>query len=122
MSRAVLVMTERWDGFENILGAQGGRGQRRGVASVKDTLNRSLTMPLLCCRRRLELEGVHEVEGGLAQIELGQPRPKVDHVAWRYPAKISSSAGAVGDQHAPSWSRTRIGGRPAHSGGPSTVR
>src|SRR5262245_37219728 len=72
-------MTERWDGFENILGAQGGRVS--GEERVESTWNRSLTVPLLCCRCGFEVEGVHEVEGGFAQTQLMQCGPQVDHVA-----------------------------------------
>src|SRR5262245_25286034 len=44
-------------------------------------VNSSSTVPLLCCRRGFEVEGVHEVEGGFTQTQLMQCGPQVDDVA-----------------------------------------
>src|SRR5713226_2711649 len=49
-----------------------------GVALL---LDRSLTVPLLCWGCGLEVEGGHEVEGGLAQFQAFDRGPQVDDVA-----------------------------------------
>ena len=38
-------------------------------------------MPLLCCRRRLQVEGLHQIESGGAHVQAIQSGPQVDHVS-----------------------------------------
>src|SRR5262249_20871013 len=55
-------------------------------------LQRRLTVPLLCSPgcRRLEVEGLHQVERGLAQVQVVQGGPQVDDVALLLAARIEA--------------------------------
>jgi len=72
-------MTERWDSFKSLRGAQGGRGASDHSDCCQ--ANRSSTVPLLCCRHGFEVEGTDEVEGGVRQAQAKQRRTQFEHVA-----------------------------------------
>src|SRR5262245_39421025 len=82
MSSPVFVMTGGRRVSLPRRGAHRGRVRRPAPDSWQAPLGPFLTVPLLCCRARdgFEAEGLHQVEGGVAQRHPFDSGPQVDHV------------------------------------------
>lgn len=63
------------------------------------SLNRALTVPLLCSFRcsGFEIEDARQLQGGLAQGLVVQRRPQIDHVAVHLALQLSIAGGGFGE-------------------------